>query len=168
MSPQTVAVLDDLLAANVRYAEAFDAGHLPREPARRLVVITCMDARINPAAALGLRPGDAHVLRNAGGRVSDDVIRSLVVSTGLLGVTTVIVMHHTGCGMAAISKRDVQAVLSDISEEHWEAFDLLAIEDQHQALREDVDAVLQSRLLPPLQVTGLIYDVATGRVQQML
>lgn len=157
-------MLNDLLAANARYAAAFTAGGLPREPARRLVVVTCMDARIDTLAVLGLVPGDAHVLRNAGGRVSDDVIRSLVVSTGLLGVDTVVVMHHTKCGMATISQRDVEAVMSDIAQEHWESFDLLAIDDQRQALLDDVRAVRESPLLPALTVHGLIYDVTSGEV----
>ena len=161
-------MLDDLLAANARYAAEFDAGHLPREPARKLLVVTCMDARIDTLAVLGLVPGDAHVLRNAGGRVTDDVIRSLVVSTRLLGVTSVVVMHHTQCGMAKITRRDVREMLSDIDEEHLEDFDLLAIEDQQEALRADVAAVLESPLLPELRANGLIYDVSSGRVEQLV
>ena len=157
-------MLNELLDANARYATDFTAGGLPREPARKLVVVTCMDARIDTLAVLGLKPGDAHVLRNAGGRVSDDVIRSLVVSTGLLGVDTVVVMHHTQCGMASISQREVQAVMADIAEEHWESFDLLAIDDQREALAEDLRAVRESPLLPQLTVYGLIYDVTSGQV----
>lgn len=161
-------MLNELLEANVRHAASFTAGDLPREPAKRLVVVTCMDARINASAALGLQLGDAHILRNAGGRVSEDVIRSLVVSTGVLGVDTVVVMHHTGCGMAAISKRDVKAVMSDVAEKHWERFDLLAIEDQERALREDVQTVRESPLLGELDVVGLIYDLKTGVAQHIV
>ena len=161
-------MFDDLLTGNRRYAETFDAGDAPREPARRLLVLTCMDARIDTLAVLGLTIGDAHVLRNAGGRVSDDVIRSVLVSSRLLGVTSVVVMHHTGCGMSKISQRDIDQLLGDISEEHLETFDLLAIEDQQQALRDDVEAVRSSPLLPQVEVAGLLYDVATGLAQRIV
>ena len=158
-------MLTDLLQRNAEYAATFDKGHLPREPAKQLVVITCMDARIDTLAVLGLHEGDAHVLRNAGGRVSDDVIRSLVVSTHLLGVNKVIVMHHTQCGMASISQRQVKELLSDIAEEHLESFDLLAIDDQRQALLDDVATVRDCPLLPPVEVAGLLYDVSSGAVR---
>jgi carbonic anhydrase len=161
-------MLDDLLTANAAYAENFSGGDLPREPARRLLVVTCMDARIDTLAVLGLSPGDAHVLRNAGGRVTDDVIRSLVVSSRLLGVENVAVMHHTGCGMASISRRDVREMLSEIDEEHLESFELWAIDDQKQALADDVAAVRTSPLLPPLTAHGLLYDVTTGRVEHLV
>lgn len=161
-------MFDELLDANARYAESFGFGDLPRDPSRRLVVVTCMDARIDTLAVLGLKPGQAHVLRNAGGRVSDDVIRSLLVSTRLLGVQHVLVMHHTGCGMASISRREVREILADIDEEHWEHFELLEIGDQQAALREDVTAVRESPLLGSLDVAGAIYDVRTGRVDRVL
>ena len=160
-------MFDDLLQGNARYAADFDLGDLPRSPKRQLIIVTCMDARISVLAALGLELGDAHILRNAGGRVSDDVIRSLVVSTRVLGVDHVVVMHHTGCGMASISRRDVLQMLSDIDAEHLESFDIMAIEDQQLALREDVEAVRTSPLLPPVEVAGMIYDVATGLVSRV-
>lgn len=163
----TASVLDDLLAANARYAAAFDAADLPPEPARRLLLVTCMDARIDPLKILGLQIGDVHVLRNAGGRVTDDVIRSLVVSTRLLGVTSVVVMHHTQCGMAKVSQGDVPAILSDVDEQHLEGFELLAIADQEQALRDDVNAVQDSPLLPEIAARGLLYDVATGLARHL-
>ncbi|HVM19497.1 MAG TPA: carbonic anhydrase [Egibacteraceae bacterium] len=161
-------MFEELLDANAAYAKTFDGAGLAREPAKRLVVVTCMDARIDTLAALGLKPGDAHVLRNAGGRVSDDVIRSLVVSTRLLGTDTVVVMHHTGCGMATINKKSVREILTDIDEEHWEPFQLLEIEDQQQALREDVTKVRESPLLRDLRVAGFIFDVKSGRATQYL
>ncbi len=161
-------MLDALLDANRRYAHGFRHSDLPREPARRLVVVTCMDARIDTLAVLGLAPGDAHVLRNAGGRVSDDVIRSLLVSTRLLGVSHVLVMHHTGCGMATISKRQIREIADDIDDEHWESFELLEIGKQEAALSDDVAAIAESPLLGPLDVAGAIYDVTTGRVTRLL
>jgi carbonic anhydrase len=161
-------MFDNLLAANESFAAGFDGSHLVREPVLKLVVVTCMDARIDTLAVMGLKPGDAHVLRNAGGRVSDDVIRSLLVSTRLLGVTRVVVMHHTGCGMATISKHGVREIAQDIAEEQWATFDLLEIGDQKDALREDVAAVHRSPLLPDLEVAGFIYDVATGRIERLV
>ncbi len=161
-------MFDELLAANAEYADSFEHGDLAATPRRGLCVVTCMDARIDPLRVLGLPPGDAHVLRNAGGRVSDDVIRSLVVSTRLMGVTSVAVMHHTQCGMANISGQNVKELLSDVAEEHLETFDLLAIDDQEQALRTDVAAVAHSPLLPPVDVAGFVYDVATGVVTRVV
>lgn len=161
-------MFDQLVAANRHYAERSDVAGLPREPAQRLLVLTCMDARIDTLAILGLRPGDAHVLRNAGGRVSEDAIRSMLVSTRLLGVTNIVVMHHTGCGMADISGRDAKVLFSDIAEEHLEFFDLLAIEDQQQALRDDVIAVRESPLLPPVEVAGFLYNVDNGRTERVV
>ena len=166
--PHTARMLNELLEANARYAASFAGGHLQPEPARGLVVVTCMDARIDAADVLGLAPGDAHILRNAGGRVSDDVIRSLVVSTCILGTRTIVVMHHTGCGMTTVTKREITAILGDSAEAHLETFDLRAIEDQERALREDVEAVRESPLLPDVDVFGLLYDVTTGVAQHVV
>lgn len=161
-------MFDELLAANDAYAAGFDAGDAPAPPARQLLVLTCMDARIDTLAVLGLAIGDAHVLRNAGARVSDDVIRSILVSSRLLGVTRVVVMHHTRCGMASISRQDARALLADIGEKHGQPMDLLAISDQQQALRDDVEAVRDSPLLPDLEVAGFLYDVTNGRVERLV
>ena len=158
----------DLLAANATYAENFAFGHLRAEPLRQLTVVTCMDARIDALAALGLREGDAHILRNAGGRVSDDVLRSLLVSTHVLGVRNVVVMHHTDCGMAKLDRNEVRQLLADVAEEDWQSLDLLTIEDREQALREDVERVRTSALLPDVAVVGCVYDVAAGRVHEVV
>lgn len=158
-------MLMELLEANAVYARSFRAGGLGRLPARNLAVVTCMDARIDTLAVLGLDPGDAHVLRNAGGRVSDDVIRSLLVSTRVLGVTAVVVMHHTDCGMAEITRQGVHDLLEDIDEQDWESMDLLTIEDRDQALRADVARIHRSPFLPDgLEAVGVTYDVTTGRI----
>src|SRR5579884_1256910 len=103
-----MAQLDALLEANREYAQHFTQGDLPGPPARRLAVLTCMDARLDPQAFLGLALGDAHVIRNAGGRASDDAIRSLVISSHLLGTREYIVIHHTDCGMLTFSNEDLQ------------------------------------------------------------
>ena len=104
-----MAVVDELLEANRTFSEGFDEGGKPMPPARQVVVVTCMDARIDPAKALGLEIGDAHVIRNAGGRVSDDAIRSLIISTTLLGTREVVVIQHTDCGMLTFKNEDLQA-----------------------------------------------------------
>ena len=158
----------ELLDANATYAEAFTLGDLPVPPRRKLVVVTCMDTRIDPLAVLGLPPGDAHILRNAGGRVSDDVLRSLLVSTHLLGARNVVVMHHTDCGMAKVDRNAVRELLSDIDEEDWRELDLLTIDDREQALRDDVERVRTSPLLPQVAVVGWVYDVSTGRVTEVV
>ncbi len=101
--------LPAILEANRRYAAGFAKGDLPMPPARRLAVLTCMDARIDPAQALGLAEGDAHVVRNAGGRASDDALRSLVISQQLLGTREVLVVHHTDCGMLTFSNEQLRA-----------------------------------------------------------
>lgn len=164
----TAHMFDQLLAANAAYAEGFAFGDLPRTPARHLAVVTCMDARIDALAVLGLHEGDAHILRNAGGRVSQDVVRSLLVSTRLLGVSTVGVMHHTDCGMASVDRHELRELVNDVDDEDWESLDLLTIDDRTQALRDDVEQVRTSALLPQLDVAGLLYDVATGRVSRLI
>ena len=160
--------LDAVLAANRRYAEEFAKGHLPGSPARRLAVLTCMDARIDPAKALGLQEGDAHVVRNAGGRASDDAIRSLVISSHLLGTREVLVIHHSDCGMLAFTneqlrdqlRRDLGVDASDV--------DFLPFTNVEQSLREDVARIRSSPLLPrDISVRGLLYDVRTGQLREV-
>src|SRR6266852_7935421 len=101
-------VLPELLAANERYAASFSKGDLPMPPGRHVAVLACMDARLDPAKMLGLEEGDAHVIRNAGGRASEDALRSLVISEQLLGTNTVVVIHHTDCGMLTFSNEDLR------------------------------------------------------------
>jgi carbonic anhydrase len=159
-------MFDDLLAANATYAAGFSDGDLPRQPARRLTVVTCMDARIDVYAALGLSPGDAHVLRNAGGRVTSDVLRSLFVSTHLLGVRSIVVMHHTACGMADLDPDEVRARTRSVPREEWAKLDLLPIDDPLRDLADDVALVRGSALLGDVEVAGFMYDVATGAIDR--
>lgn len=161
-------MFNDLLTANAAYADNFRFGDLGREPQRHLTVVTCMDARIDALAVLGLHEGDAHILRNAGGRVSDDVLRSLLVSTHLLGVRNVVVLHHTQCGMASIDHHEVRQLLTEVTEEDWQGLDLLTIDDRERALRDDVQRVRTSTLLPEVAVVGWVYDVATGRIREVV
>src|SRR5713226_5942975 len=106
-----MSVVDEFRKANDAYAATFQKGHLPMPPARRVAVLTCMDARLDPARFLGLQEGDAHVIRNAGGRASEDAIRSVVISEQLLGTNTLVVIHHTDCGMLTFSNADLRTKL---------------------------------------------------------
>lgn len=153
--------IDHLLAANEGYAEARSkiGG---AEPSRHLAVITCMDARIDVFAVLGLHLGESHVIRNAGGRVTDDVLRSLALSCHVLGVDTVVVMQHTRCGLAGVTDADLQARTgADLG--------FFPIDDHAAALREDIDLLAETPFLTPITViAGFIYDVDDGVVDDVL
>lgn len=156
-----------LLAANERYAAEFSAGDLARPPSRRLVVLTCMDARFDPLAALGLELGEAHVLRNAGAVATDDVIRSLAVSTRLLGTREVAVVGHTDCGMVDFTNEQIRERLAaeggDASDVEFYPF-----VDVEQTVRASVDRLRGEPLLSPgTEATGFLYDVATGRLREV-
>lgn len=146
-----------LLAANEGYAAA-RANVADARPSRRLAVVTCMDARIDVFAVLGLHLGEAHVIRNAGGRVTDDVLRSLALSSSVLGVDTVVVMQHTQCGLAGVSE-------DELRERTGADLTFHAIADHESALREDVTLLTETPYLTAVRiVAGLVYDVETGRV----
>jgi carbonic anhydrase len=153
----------DLFAANANYAAGFSLGDLPAPPSRHVAVITCMDCRIDPLAIFGLGPGDAHVLRNAGARVTDDVLRSLVKSVNQLEVTRVVVMHHNDCGAAKIKLPTLRAKVVEATGNDPAEVDFHLIDDQDESLRADVEAVQRCPYLPPgTEVVGLLYDVTTG------
>ena len=149
-----------LLAANEDYASsrAHVAGS---RPSRHLAVLTCMDARIDVFAVLGLHLGDAHVLRNAGGRVTDDVLRSLALSIHILGVDTVVVMQHTKCGLAGVTDEELRARTgADLG--------FFPIDDHAAALREDIDLLTSTAYLHPLRVVaGFVFDVETGHLHDV-
>ena len=155
------------LKANDRYAASFKKGHLPMPPARRVAVVACMDARLDPARVLGLEEGDAHVIRNAGGRAAD-AVRSLVISQQLLGTREVVVIHHTDCGMLTFTDAQLKKKLSDeLGVETDTAF--LPFSDLEQSVRDDVATIRESRLLlKGIPVTGFIYDVKTGRLRRVV
>jgi len=177
-------VLTQVLAANEAYAKSFgNKGKLAMPPARRFAILTCMDARLDPAQFAGLREGDAHVIRNAGGRASDDAIRSLVISHKLLGTREWFVIHHTNCGMLFFTNE----VMRDLLEHSLETAQLeggkwkdvgkgpgshegqfiewLTIRDQAQSVVADVARIKAHPLVPKdIAVYGYIYDVATGRL----
>ncbi len=156
--------LNAVLAANDRYAATFTKGDLPMPPARRLVILTCMDARIDPAQAFGVTEGDAHVIRNAGGRASEDALRSLVISTQLLGTREVLVIHHTDCGMLTFTNEQLQARLGADAA----GIDFLPFSDLEQSVRDDMATIRASPLLPDdLAVRGFIYDVRSGHLREV-
>ena len=139
---------DDLLAGNERFASSFDRGDLPVAPARHVAVLTCMDARLHPEAFLGLDFGDAHVIRNAGGRASDDAIRSLVISQRLLGTDEVVVIHHTDCGMLTFSNEDLIAKIDEDLGADAGGWDFLPFSDLEAGVIEDVEKLRRAPLIP--------------------
>lgn len=162
-----MSTIDELLEANQHYARKFDRGDLPLPPARRIAVLTCMDARILPSRILGLEEGDAHVIRNAGGRARD-ALRSLIISQRLLGTLEVAVIHHTDCGMLTFSNRDLrEKVREDLGSDTGE-FDFLPFQDLDESVREDIEFLQGTQLLDPdTLIRGFVYDVRTGRLREV-
>jgi carbonic anhydrase len=163
-----MSVYDEFLSANGKFSVAFDVagdGAKPMPPARKVAVVTCMDARLDPAKFLGLQIGDAHVIRNAGGRVSEDAIRSLVISQRLLGTTEVVVIHHTDCGMLTFRNEDLAGKIQQDLGVDVGNRDFLPFPDLEQSVRDDVAIIKNSPLIPDdIPVSGAIYDVHTGKV----
>ena len=158
---------DDLLERNASYAEAFDKGSLPLPPARKLAVVACMDARLDVHGLLGLELGDAHVIRNAGGVVSDDALRSLVISQRLLGTEEIILIHHTDCGMLTFRDDDVKdGILADTSLRP--SFALEAFGDLDDDVRQSIGRIRANPFVPSKdQIRGFVYDCATGRLNEV-
>jgi carbonic anhydrase len=166
---QHLAMFDELLAANRRFAEGFAWGDLTAPARRHLAVVTCMDTRIDPLAVLGLSVGDAKIVRNAGGRVTTDVLRSLVLASVFLSVTHVVVMHHTGCALAGQDDEQVRSAIPAAQRGEVTEAPLLAMPDPDAALAADVDAVRSCASLPAgMAVEGWRYDVATGLVARCI
>jgi carbonic anhydrase len=179
-----MSVLDEVLSANAKYAASFGAkSELALPPARRFAILTCMDARLDPAKYAGLSEGDAHVIRNAGGRASDDAIRSLVISYKLLGTQEWFVIHHTNCGMEFFDDERMRELLAQSLETaefgpdgfqdtgsgpgstEAHIIDWLTISDREGSVVEDVTRIRAHPLVPPrIPVYGYVYDVKTGRL----
>ena len=157
-------VFADVLAANDAYRQGFELAGLEARAARGLAVLTCMDSRIEPLAMLGLRPGDAKILRNAGARVTDDVLRTLVLATYLLGVERAMIVAHTKCRMAAGDEEDVHDAVRAAGGPDTRSLAFLVTSDQEATLRADVQRVRSWPYLADLQVGGFLYDVDTGRL----
>ena len=161
-----MSVVPEFLKANDAYAAGFTKGELPMPPSRRVAVLTCMDARLDPAKFLGLEEGDAHVIRNAGGRASADALRSLAISNRLLGTREYVVIHHTDCGMATFTNEQLRERLRQELGVNAGDIDFLPFSDLDESVREDVAAIRSSPLLPKdVSVTGFVYDVRTGRLR---
>jgi carbonic anhydrase len=157
----------DVLAANDGYMRDFRFEGLSGTAARGLAVLTCMDSRIEPLAMLGLRPGDAKILRNAGARVTDDVLRTLVLASYLLGVDRVMIIAHTNCRMAGGTEEDVHAAVRDAGGPDTRSLAFLVTDDQAATVRDDVQRVRSLPYLTGLRVGGFLYDVETGRLTQL-
>lgn len=164
-----MAVFDELKAANREYAGSFESGDLPAPPARRVAVVTCMDARLHPEKFLGLELGAAHVIRNAGGRVSEDAIRSLVISQRLLGTEEVVVIQHTDCGMMTFQNEDLVAKVREELGADASHLDFLTFSDLEQSVRDDVRKLRESELIPDdVTLVGAVYDVENGEVREVV
>lgn len=178
--------LDEVLKANKQYASTFDKSDLTMPPARRFAILTCMDARLDPAKFAGLAEGDAHVIRNAGGRASDDAIRSLVISYKLLGTREWFVIHHTNCGMETFTDDTMRKLLkhslktATLDNKGWhdtgkgpgspegDFIDWLTITDQREAVTEDVQRIRSHPLVPrDIPIYGFIYDVTSGKLTEV-
>lgn len=163
-----MTIVDEVLAANSAYAERFALGDLPMPPRRKLVVLACMDARFDLLAALGLAAGDAHVLRNAGGRPTADVVRSLVISQQRQGTDAVLVVHHSDCGMLGFTDDEMRDLLRQRFGVDAPGDAFLTFTDLDQSVRDDVAAIRSSPLVPPsVAVAGVVYDDRTGRLRRV-
>lgn len=161
-------VFEDILTANRRYAEGFGLAGLAASARRGLAVVTCIDSRIEPLAMLGLDPGDAKIIRNAGGRVSEDAVRSLILATNLLGVDRICVVQHTRCAMVGTTNAEICGRLADGGSGTSADWDFLPIDDQVPVLRADVERIRTEPLLPRgVSVAGFVYDVDTGLLREV-
>jgi carbonic anhydrase len=163
-----MSVTEELLQNNAAYAESFEKGDLPLPPARGVAVVACMDARLDVHKILGLQEGDAHIIRNAGGVITDDEIRSLTISQRLLGTREIILIHHTDCGMLTFTNRDLrQKVKDDLGQDTGE-FDFLPFQDLDGSVRQDIEFLQATQLLDPeTSIRGFVYDVQTGKLREV-
>jgi len=158
----------DVLAANAEHASTFSPVAAAGVARRGLAVVTCMDSRIDPLAMLGLQPGDAKIVRNAGARVTDDVLRTLVLAVYLLGVQRVMVVAHTGCRMAGATEGDVHEAIAASGGPDTTSLSFLTTTDQEKSLRTDVGRIAAWPYLPELVVGGFIYDLKTGQLNRVV
>ncbi len=162
-----MSTTDELLRNNESYAHSFDKGDLPMPPAKQIAIVTCMDARLSPYVMLGLSEGDAHVIRNAGGVITDDEIRSLLISQRLLGTREVMLIQHTNCGMLTFSDDEVKG---QIQEEIGikPTFALESFTDLEENVRQSIKRIEASPFIPHKDsVRGFIYEVETGRLREV-
>lgn len=164
-----MSVTDEVLKANDRYAQSFSLGHLPMPPARKLAIVACMDARLTVEQVLGLKTGDAHIVRNAGGIVTEDAIRSLLISHYLLGTQEWLIINHTDCGMLTFKDEELRSRLEQatgtaaVAPVHFHAFS-----DLEENVRRQIQKVKSHPWVPRhIPVRGFIYDVKTGRLGEV-
>ena len=162
-----MSVIDDLVGNADSYSESFEKGDLPMPPAKKVAVVACMDARLNPYGLLGLEEGDAHVIRNAGGVITDDEIRSLAISQRLLGTEEIMLIHHTACGMLTFKDDDFRRQVQDDTgvKPEWaaEAFDDLDVD-----VRQSIARIKASPFIPNKDhVRGFVYEVESGRLREV-
>ncbi len=159
--------IEELLAANTAYAASFAKSAMPMPPGRQIAIVTCMDARIETGRAFGLAEGDAHVIRNAGGRVSE-ALRSLAISQELLGTREVAIIHHTDCGMLTFSDEQLRKRLREHLGADADHVSFLAFSDLEQSVRDDLAAYRESKMvLQDIPVRGFIFDVKTGKLSEV-
>jgi len=162
-----MSTTDELLANNDAYVASFDQGDLPLPPSKKIAIVACMDARLNPYGALGLKEGDAHVIRNAGGVVTDDEIRSLAISQRLLGTEEIILIHHTDCGMLTFTDDDFKGTIQHETgiKPEWAAE---SFSDIDADVRQSIARIKASPFIPHRNnVRGFVYDVKTGRLREV-
>ncbi|HEY5002699.1 MAG TPA: carbonic anhydrase [Ktedonobacteraceae bacterium] len=162
-----MSVVDEFLHANEQYAANFKKGDLPLPPGRKVAVLACMDARLDPARILGLEEGDAHVIRNAGGRAAD-ALRSLVISEQLLGTNTIVILHHTDCGMLTFTDEVIHDKVKHDLHADADHIAFLPFKDLDQSVRDDVTFLRSSSLIPEsIEIRGFVYDVKTGKLHSI-
>jgi carbonic anhydrase len=161
-----MSATSELLANNAGYVAGFAKGDLPLPPAKKVAVLACMDARLDPARALGLQEGDAHVIRNAGGVASEDALRSLVISQRLLGTEEIILVHHTDCGMETFSDDEVKdQILGDTGVRP--SFALEAFPKAEDDVKQTAARIKASPFVPHKAIRGFVYEVETGRLREV-
>ena len=162
-----MSVIDELVANATAYSDSFDGGDLPLPPAKRVAIVACMDARLNPYGLLGLQEGDAHVIRNAGGVITDDEIRSLAISQRLLGTEEVMLIHHTDCGMLTFADDDFRRQVQDDTgiKPEWAAE---TFTDLDEDVRQSIARIKASPFVPKKDnVRGFVYEVETGNLREV-
>lgn len=163
-----MSYFENFLKTNQAYADLHGTEHLPQKLKTHVAIVTCMDSRLHVAQALGLALGDAHILRNAGGRVTDDIIRSLVISQQQLGTREIVVLHHTDCGAQSFTNEAFAAQLErDLGVDVHDK-DFLPFSDVEESVREDIAILRNSPLIPEdVVISGAVYDVDTGRMREI-
>ncbi|EJN94514.1 beta-class carbonic anhydrase [Streptococcus ratti] len=163
-----MSYFDNFMRANRAYVDLHGTAHLPLKPKTHVAIVTCMDSRLHVAPALGLALGDAHILRNAGGRITDDMLRSLVISEQQLGTSEIVVLHHTDCGAQTFTNEEFAQQLQRDLAVDVQGQDFLPFEDIEESVREDVALLKNSPLIPDdIIISGAIYDVDTGRITEV-